>query len=63
MAKIKLTPKTALECNVAKWAKELAPGYNDGIAGVFHDLFYGGCQSGMVSHLIYYSDTIPFFRR
>lgn len=59
----KLTPETALERNVAKWAKSLAPDYNSGIEGVFKDLFYGGCQSGMVGHLIYYCDTIKFFKK
>lgn len=26
------------------------------------DLFYGGCSSGMVSHLIYYTDTVKFYK-
>jgi hypothetical protein len=27
------------------------------------DLMHGGCSSGMVSGLIYYSETIPFYHR
>lgn len=27
------------------------------------DVLYGGCQSGIVSELIYYSDTVAFFEK
>lgn len=27
------------------------------------DLFHGGCQSGIIGELIYYSDTLPFLKR
>lgn len=27
------------------------------------DLMYGGCQSGMEGSLIYYSDTLPFYKK
>lgn len=62
---IKLQPETTLERHVAKWLKEKAVdcGYDSGIEGVAKDLFYGGCQSGMVSHLIYYHDTLKFYRK
>lgn len=60
----KLQPETALEKNVARWAKAQASGYDDNsLEAVFKDLFYGGCQSGMVGHLIYYKDTISFYRK
>lgn len=30
---------------------------------VIKDLFYGGCQSGMIGELIYYHDTVEFYKR
>lgn len=59
--KIKLEPQTRLERHVAKWARELRADYNGDITGPFRDLFKGGCASGMVSHLVYYSDTERFY--
>lgn len=59
----KLQPQTALERNVARWANARAAEYNNGLEGVFKDLFYGGCQSGMVGHLIYHKDTLAFYRK
>lgn len=59
----KLTPESALERNVARWANARAADYENGLKGVFSDLFYGGCQSGMVGHLIYYKDTLAFYRK
>ena len=59
----KLNPVTPLEKNVARWANAHALDYETGLEGVFKDLFYGGCQSGMVSHLIYYKDTLAFYRK
>lgn len=58
-----LDPRTPMEKNVTRWANAHAADYNNGIEGVFKDLFYGGCQSGMVSHLIYYKDTLAFYRK
>ena len=58
-----LDPRTPMEKNVTRWANAHAADYNNGIEGVFKDLFYGGCQSGMVSHLIYYKDTLTFYRK
>lgn len=54
--------KTRLERHVQKWINEQAQEYDSGAAGVLKDLFYGGCSSGMVSHLIYYTDTVKFFQ-
>lgn len=59
----KLAPQTALERNVARWANARADEYDNGLTGIFSDLFYGGCQSGMVGHLIYYKDTLTFYRK
>lgn len=36
---------------------------SDEMEGFFNDLAYGGCQSGMVGELIYYSDTVKFYKK
>lgn len=59
----KLEPKTALERNAARWLNSQATAYDNGIEGALGDLYRGGCQSGVVGHLIYYADTLPFFRK
>ena len=35
----------------------------DGAARIYRDLSSHGCVSGMVGHLIYYRDTVRFYRR
>ena len=60
---IKLRPATRLERHVANWLRERGKDYNSGIEGVAKDLEYGGCSSGMVSHLIYTKDCAAFYRR
>lgn len=52
-------PETKLERHVAKWLRE----YNDDPQGTYDDLMYGGCQSGIVGHLIYYTDTVKFYKK
>ena len=47
--------------HVKKWLKCEAIEYDDGVEGILKDLFYGGCESGIVTHLIYYKDTAAFF--
>jgi hypothetical protein len=54
----KLTPTTKLERNVAKWAKA-----SGNAEGALNDLLTHGCQSGIVPHLIYYRDTVKFYRQ
>jgi uncharacterized protein YggL (DUF469 family) len=54
--------KNKLAEHVENWVNEQKEDY-DSIEGVFNDLFYGGCQSGIVTHLIYYSDTQKFYKR
>lgn len=54
--------KTRLERHVQKWINERAEDYDSGPIGVLKDLNYGGCSSGMVGHLIYYTDTVKFFQ-
>ena len=59
----KLSPESALERNVARWANAEAANYDGNLESVFKDLFYGGCASGMVGHLIYCKDTLAFYRK
>jgi len=61
--KLTVKAETKLECAVKAWVNGLADDYDDGAAGAFRNLFQGGCASGMVGDLIYYKDTIPFFKR
>jgi hypothetical protein len=61
MKKIKVAG-TRLEKVVQKEINSNAPHYNDGAAGYLEDLMQGGCQSGMVSGLIYYNDTVKFYK-
>jgi len=51
-----------LEKHVKKWIKEQAKDYESG-THVMKDLMYGGCQSGYVGHLIYYTDTTKFYKK
>lgn len=53
--------ETRLERAVQRWANERGEDYENGATGALADLFYGGCISGMVSGLIYYTDTVRFF--
>lgn len=55
--------KTSLERAVQRWANEQARDYDNGATGPLTDLMKGGCQSGMVSELISYSDTVKFYKR
>lgn len=50
-----------LKQNVQNWINETAKDYNGDKQAVINDLQQGGCSSGMVSHLIYYSDTTAFY--
>ena len=64
MKRITVEAQTPLEKHVKAWINRTAQDYNgSGVRGVIEDLFQGGCQSGMVSHLIYYHDTLKFYRR
>lgn len=54
--------KTKLEKNVQGWVNRRSVDYENGAESVLKDLFQGGCQSGMVGHLIYYHDTVKFFK-
>jgi hypothetical protein len=59
-------PDTPLQQNVATIMLSYAVEYNphdrkDGIYQFYHDLQVGGCKSGLVSQLIYYSDTVAWY--
>ncbi len=49
-----------LQNTVKEWINEQI---EEGYTSCVDDLLQNGCQSGMVSELIYYSDTVAFFRR
>jgi hypothetical protein len=51
----KLTKKV---CNVL-----LEKGTAEDVESYINDLLYGGCQSGVEGSLIYYSDTIAFYKK
>lgn len=56
--------ETRLEKYVRGWLNRSADDYNgSGWQGALKDLLYGGCQSGMVGELIYYRDTVKFYKR
>jgi len=42
---------------------ERAQDYDSGAAGYLDDLMRGGCQSGIVGRLCYYSDTSAFYEQ
>jgi len=54
--------KTRLERVVQKTINQYSEDYENGAAGYLEDLMQGGCQSGMVSGLIYYNDTLKFYK-
>lgn len=55
--------ENALEAAVLEWVNGRAEEYGDGARGVLKDLAYGGCASGMVSHLVYTADAAAFYRQ
>jgi len=56
--------KTKLEKYVQAEINEHAEGYNEsGAEGFLNDLLSHGCQSGMVGSLIYYADTLKFYKK
>lgn len=53
----------ALEKKVSNICKQYAKNYDDGMTGFIRDLNAGGCASGLVGELVYYSDTVKFYNR
>ena len=56
--------ETALETHVRCWVNKFikSTGYKDWKV-VMEDLFYGGCESGLVQHLIYPQDCLKFAQK
>lgn len=52
---------TRLERNALRWLNDSAD-YQDGATGRYRDLRHGGCQSGLVNHLIYSRDCRSFLK-
>lgn len=54
-----VSPLTKRVCSyvIGRWGD-----YNDK-KHIFTDVLHYGCQSGIVSELIYYSDTVKFYKR
>ena len=55
--------ETKLERVVRVWLNNHGRDYDNGWRGAYKDLEYGGCASGLVGKLIYYTDTLRFYRR
>jgi hypothetical protein len=53
---------TKLERAAQKIINNHAADYDNGVEGFMRDLNYGGCQSGMVGELVYYHDTLKFYK-
>ena len=52
-----------LEQDVRDWVKNrVEPEYDYTMKAVLEDIQHGGCQSGMVSHLIYHVDTGQYYQ-
>ena len=62
MAKPRVKGTTKLEKVVARWANARGKDYDNGAKGPVSELLKHGCQSGMVSNLIYYTDTVRFYK-
>jgi len=61
--KTKLTgAKTRLEKAVQAVVNSHAQDYSDGAKGFLNDLMQSGCQSGLVGSLVYYNDTMKFYK-
>lgn len=58
----KLENETNLQRVVRVWLNSTGRDYENGWRGAYKDLEYGGCQSGMVGRLIYYRDTVKFYK-
>jgi hypothetical protein len=55
--------ETKLQRVVRLWLNNSGMDYQNGWRGAYRDLEYGGCQSGLVGKLIYYHDTVKFYKR
>lgn len=55
--------ETKLEKSVQATINSHAEDYDSGAKGFLEDLMQGGCQSGIVGSLIYYTDTLKFYKK
>jgi len=60
---IKFKGETALEKAVCRWLNQKTKEYDGNAESVLNDLLSHGCVSGMVGELIYYHDTVKFFKK
>ena len=51
-----------IKYEVIEWIESRIEDY-DNIEDIFNDLFTGGCESGIVTNLIYYDDTVKYFEK
>ena len=56
------TVKDSVKYEVIEWVESRIEDY-DNIEDIFNDLFTGGCESGIVTDLIYYDDTVAFYNK
>jgi len=64
MKKLTIKTNNKLEKYVKQWINNKVRDYDSGtVKGVIEDLLQAGCISGYVCELIYYTDTIKFFKK
>ena len=56
------TVKDSVKYEVIEWVESMSEDY-DNMEDIFNDLFAGGCESGIVTDLIYYNDTVKYFEK
>ena len=56
------TIEGTIKYEVIEWVESRIEDY-DNIEDIFNDLFTGGCESGIVTDLIYYDDTLNFYNK
>lgn len=52
-----------LQRSVRLWLNSKGKDYPNGWKGAYEDLSKGGCSSGIVDYLIYYTDTLRFYKK
>lgn len=55
--------ESKLERVVRYWLNNQGADYDDGWRGAYKDLAHGGCSTGVVGKLIYYADTVRFYKK
>ena len=56
------TIEGTIKYEVIEWVESMSEDY-DNMEDIFNDLLTGGCESGMVTNLIYYDDTLAFYNK